>query len=72
MYFTYVIQNQEGLLYKGHTNNLERRIREHNLPNSQYSCYIKNKGEWKLVHYEIFKTRQIYFFNIINLAVIVV
>jgi predicted GIY-YIG superfamily endonuclease len=29
-YWTYVLENPEGRYYVGHTENLERRIREHN------------------------------------------
>ena len=58
MYTVYIIQNPQGILYKGHTNNLERRIREHNISNSRFSRYTKNKGPWKLIYQECFSTRK--------------
>jgi len=57
MYYVYIIQNPEGILYKGHTNCVERRIIEHNLENGIFSKYTKNKGPWILVHKEEFTTR---------------
>ncbi len=55
MYYTYVIKNPEGLLYKGSTNNLEDRIKQHN--SSNLPGYTKNKGPWKCVYKEVFETR---------------
>ncbi|MDP3975527.1 MAG: GIY-YIG nuclease family protein [bacterium] len=55
MFFAYVIQNPKGVLYKGHTTDLEARIRYHNLGNI-FSRYTKNRGPWKLVYHEEFQT----------------
>ena len=38
----------------GHTNNIERRIIEHN---SGLSPYTKNRGPWVLVYSEAFESR---------------
>ncbi|KKT90092.1 MAG: Excinuclease ABC C subunit domain protein [Candidatus Jorgensenbacteria bacterium GW2011_GWA2_45_13] len=54
-YIVYVIQNPDGKLYIGHTNNLERRLSEHN---KRYSRYTSSwLGPWLLVHQEVFRTR---------------
>lgn len=42
MHFVYVLKNEENNeIYFGYTNNLERRLHEHNID-----------GKWKLVYYE--------------------
>ena len=42
---------RNGKLYKGLTNDLKRRVREHNAGNSGFT---KLNGPWKLVYYEAF------------------
>ncbi len=54
MYYAYVIQNLNGVLYKGSTDNLERRIQQHN---DGHRKWTKNKGPWKLVHKEGFNLK---------------
>jgi len=54
MFFVYVLRNQKGNLYTGHTNNLERRLNQHN---SGLEKSTKNKGPWQLVYQEKFTTR---------------
>ncbi|MDD3906023.1 MAG: GIY-YIG nuclease family protein [Candidatus Omnitrophica bacterium] len=50
MYFVYVIQSgKTGRYYTGSTENLERRLKEHN---SDKVRSTKNKGPWKLVYKE--------------------
>ena len=44
-----------GHLYKGHTDNLARRIKDHN---SGKTRSIKTFLPYKLVYYEVFSTRQ--------------
>tara|TARA_Y100000310_G_C20640886_1_gene793828 strand:+ start:1136 stop:1393 length:258 start_codon:yes stop_codon:yes gene_type:complete len=51
MYYVYVIQNPNGKLYKGFTNNLEKRLVQHNA-NDGFSSYTKNRGPWKLMYQE--------------------
>jgi len=52
MYYVYILQSQrDAKLYKGVTNDLRRRFREHNLGKS---AFTKNNGPWKLVYYEAF------------------
>ena len=54
MYFVYILKSTKTKeLYKGLTNNLERRIKEHN---KDRAAGTRGKGFWKLVYYEKFNT----------------
>ena len=56
MFYVYIIKSlSNGKLYKGLTNDLKRRIREHN---SGGSTYTSNNGPWKLVYYEAFLNKE--------------
>ena len=37
MYWVYIIENASGIYYKGYTENLEKRINEHNSGESRYT-----------------------------------
>ncbi|MCX6303224.1 MAG: GIY-YIG nuclease family protein [Bacteroidia bacterium] len=55
MYYTYILKcTIDGSLYKGQTDNLEIRLKQHN---SGKSDYTSRKGPWKIVYYEEFNTR---------------
>ena len=55
MYYVYIIQSESsGRYYTGFTDNLERRLEEHNNGDSPST---RNKGPWKLAHQEPFQTR---------------
>ena len=54
MYYAYILQNPTGLFYKGHSNNINDRIKRHNHGRVPYT---KNKGPWNLVYYETFISR---------------
>ena len=55
MYKVYVLQSEStNELYKGFTQDIEKRIREHNTGKTRST---RNKGEWRLVYYENCKTR---------------
>jgi putative endonuclease len=56
MFFTYVLQNPQGILYKGQTNNLKKRILLHNSDDGFHS-FTKHRGPWQLVYSENFATR---------------
>ena len=57
MFYTYVIQSIEtGILYKGFTENLERRLMEHN---AGLSNYTSKYAPWKLVLFEEHSTRSL-------------
>ncbi|MBN2414044.1 GIY-YIG nuclease family protein [candidate division KSB1 bacterium] len=53
-YFVYVIELTNQQTYRGHTNNLERRIEEHKTGKSPYTRKFKYK---KLLYYETCDTR---------------
>lgn len=48
MYYVYVLQNIDKGLYFGSTNDLRRRLAEHNAGQSRYT----RGKQWKLVYYE--------------------
>ncbi|OGY41154.1 MAG: hypothetical protein A2Y67_00970 [Candidatus Buchananbacteria bacterium RBG_13_39_9] len=51
-YFVYIIQSLKlNKLYIGFTEDLNKRIKEHNENKSRYT---KNKGHWKLIFYEAY------------------
>ena len=55
MFFVYVLQSQKDQKYYiGYTNNLDRRIRDHNRGKSRS---VKNRGPFQLVLKEVFATR---------------
>jgi putative endonuclease len=57
MFFAYVLKNPKGILYKGSTDNLLKRIDQHN-NNNGFPSFTAKRGPWKLVHVEEFKTRK--------------
>jgi putative endonuclease len=55
VFHAYILQsNSTGRFYVGHTENLTKRVFEHN---NNRTPSIKNRGPWKLVHSEEFATR---------------
>jgi putative endonuclease len=55
MYYTYILKSEKtNKLYIGHTENLERRLIEHN---SSQSKSTRNKGPWSLIYKKEFKSR---------------
>ena len=56
MFYVYVIYSDlVNRKYIGHTEDIERRLLEHN--NGLLGVYTKNKGPWRLVYFESFQTR---------------
>lgn len=56
MYFVYLIQSEKTKeIYIGYTNNLKRRLSEHN---SNKSFSTKNYGPWVLIYSEIYKSEE--------------
>ncbi len=54
-FFTYILQSSTtGRLYIGHTQNLQRRLHEHN---SGQTRSTRNQGPWKLLYAKRFNTR---------------
>jgi len=55
MFFVYIIQSQkQGTYYVGVTDNIERRLFEHN---HGKSIYTRSKGPWVLVYQERHNSR---------------
>lgn len=55
MNYTYIVQCSDGTLYTGWTNQLEKRIRAHNL--GQGAKYTRSRLPVTLVYYEVFDTK---------------
>ena len=56
MYYAYVLKSTlDNRLYKGHTHNIEHRIKEHN---SGKTKSTKGYIPWVLVYYETFQTKE--------------
>ncbi len=54
MYWVYIIENADGLLYKGYTENIEKRLVQHNNNESRYTSF---RGPWKLVYKHEYSTK---------------
>jgi putative endonuclease len=59
MFYLYILQSESsGRYYIGHTNNLDRRLAEHNNPTYISSKTTKRfKGPWMLVYFEKYPNR---------------
>jgi putative endonuclease len=56
MYYVYVLYSLSyNTQYIGHTDNLERRVREHSKGKSRHT---KNRGPWKLIYKEEYPSRK--------------
>ncbi len=58
-FYVYVLRSQTtGKTYVGHTSNLQYRLQQHNDPQCSLTLHTKrNRGPWKLVYHEEYKTR---------------
>ncbi len=57
MYYVYVIKSQKtNKLYFGFSNNLKRRLQEHNAGKSNYTRRFR---PWDLIYYEAYAIEQI-------------
>lgn len=54
--YTYVVECNDGSLYTGWTNDIVKRIRNHNDGNG--AKYTRSRLPVKLVYYEVFATKQ--------------
>ena len=52
MYYVYILRCSDNSLYCGQTNNLERRIKEHNSDKFKSAKYTKGRRPVKLVYFE--------------------
>ena len=57
MYHAYILENSKGRFYIGHTDDLERRIAQHNDPDASASKYAPKNGPWQLVWSESYVDR---------------
>jgi putative endonuclease len=55
-FYTYILVNESGDYYKGHTSDLSNRIIEHNAGKTKSN---KSKGPYRLFYYEIYPTREL-------------
>jgi putative endonuclease len=58
-YFIYILQSKSTMYYYvGHTDDLPKRVAQHNDPEYTLTTYTKkHKGPWLLVYSETFSTR---------------
>jgi len=57
-YFVYILRTSSDTLYIGQTNNLEKRIKEHQNKTSKSAKYIRYYSSFKLVYSEEYSTRR--------------
>lgn len=56
MNYTYILKCKDGSLYTGWTNNLDKRIADHNA--GKGAKYTKSRRPVELVYYESFDTKE--------------
>ena len=56
MNYTYILKCKDGTFYTGWTNNLEKRLKDHN--EGKGAKYTKARGPVELVYYEAFLTKE--------------
>ena len=57
MFYTYVLRSKKkGKLYTGHTEDLKRRLLQHNTENNKKKFGCVN-GPWELMLFDVFSTR---------------
>lgn len=55
MNYTYIVKCQDGTLYTGWTNNLQKRMHDHNCKKG--AKYTRSRTPVELVYYEAFPTK---------------
>jgi predicted GIY-YIG superfamily endonuclease len=55
-HFFYIVRCADDSLYCGMTNNLEKRVKEHNSKGTRGARYTKTRQPVKLVHHEKFES----------------
>ncbi len=56
-FYVYILRTSSNTLYVGQTNNLEKRISEHQGKNSRSAKYMKYFSSFQLVYKEVFSSR---------------
>jgi len=59
MYYFYILRCSDNSLYCGQTNNLQRRINEHNFDKNKSAKYLRAKKPVKLVYSEEYSNLQL-------------
>ena len=54
-YTIYILENEEGVFYKGYTSHLERRLGQHN---QNLGKYTSSRGPWKLVYSKNYNSKR--------------
>lgn len=57
MFFVYILRTDRNTLYIGQTNNLEKRLQEHNGHTSKSAKYTRSFKSCELVYQETYSTR---------------
>ena len=57
VFHTYILQNVAGRFYIGHTDDLARRLIEHNSTGPAQGKYTRKNGPWHIVWSEFHPTR---------------
>lgn len=57
-YFVYILRTSSNTLYIGQTNNLEKRLKEHQSKSAKSSKYIRYFDSVKLIYSEKYSTRK--------------
>lgn len=58
MFYVYILRTSSNTLYVGQTNNLKKRLLEHQKKNTRSAKYLRCFDSFKLVYFEKFMTRQ--------------
>jgi putative endonuclease len=58
MYFVYILRTSSNTLYTGQTNNLEKRLKEHQSKTIKSAKYLRAFPSFKLVYSEKYLTRK--------------
>lgn len=56
-YFVYILRTSSNTLYIGQTNNLEKRLKEHQSKSSKSAKYVRYFTSVELVYSETYETR---------------
>lgn len=57
-FFVYILRTSSNTLYTGQTNNLEKRIKEHQAKSGKTAKYVRYFDSVKLVYSEKYQTRK--------------
>jgi putative endonuclease len=58
MFYVYILRTCKNTLYTGQTNNLKRRLKEHQSKSSKAAKYMCFFSSFKLVYFEKYETRK--------------